>query len=192
MTGRLFMLLAVALVLMASPRNSRAQGVLTIEDATVDIQVVQGSGRVGACGVRIKAPYRIGVDTVRTWEVTLYVPDWHIASGIAVDAASYDTSKSKAEPQMRPAPVELSFSVKGNPQIFTATDIHPSERAGESLAMLRDKTAGQIMTAFYTKTPVVVFFRPQNSDTEVVIASGSMKPEAINDWGQCLQAMQRH
>ncbi len=191
MTGRLSMLLTATLAIVAAPRASPAQAVVTIENAAVDIQVLQGSGRVAACGVRIKAPYRVGSDTVRTWEVTLYLPDWRMASGIAVDASSYDTSTISAEPRMRPAPIELAFSVKGNPQVFTATDIHPSAKPGESLALLREKTAGQIMTALYTKTPVVVFFRPQNSETEVLIASGSMKPNALDGWGQCLQAMQR-
>jgi hypothetical protein len=165
---------------------------MTIDDATVDVQVLQGSGRVMACGVRIKAPYTVGLDTVRTWEVTLYVTDWRIATGIAVDASSYDTSKTAPEPQMRPAPTELSFSVKGNNQVFTATDIRPSPQAGASVGLIRDKQAGQIMTALRSATPVVLFFQPKDSETEVVIASGSMPRSANDAFGQCLQAMQKH
>jgi hypothetical protein len=165
---------------------------MTVDNATVDVQVMQGSGRVAACGVRIKAPYTVGLDTVRTWEITLYVADWRTATGIAVDASSYDTSKTAAEPQMRPAPTELAFSVKGNNQVFSATEVRPSLRAGASVGLLKDKAAGQVLTALRAGTPVVVFFQPRDSDTEVVIASGSMQRSANDEFGHCLQAMQVH
>ncbi len=191
MTAGRAVLLTATLAIVAASGASHAQGVVSIDNAAVDIQVVQGSDGVAACGVRIRAPHTVGLDAVRTWEVTLYVTDWRVATGIAVDASSYDTSRTAAEPQMRPAPTELAFSVKGNPQVFTATDVRPSHRPGASLALLRDKTAAQVMTAMYTGTPLVMFFRPKNSETEVVIAAGSLKPHAIEGWGKCLQAMQR-
>jgi hypothetical protein len=92
---------------------------------------------------------------------------------------------------MRPAPTELAFSVKGNAEVFTTTEIRPSMTEVASLALLKDKGAAQILAAFETGTPVVVFFHPKDSATEAVIISGKQHPHSHVSLGQCIQAM-RH
>jgi hypothetical protein len=166
-----------------------AQHVVVVNTAGIDIKVVRGSGRVAACGIQVKAPYSVGLDAVRTWDLTFYLVSTGKSTGIAVDALSYDVPTAGAKPEVRPAPTELAFSVKGNTEVFNATSVRPSQSEGASLAMIVAKGARQILAALETGTPVVVYYSPKGADTEVVIVSGTMKPGEADTFGQCFQAM---
>jgi len=188
---RLAMVLSTTVAIAATSNDAHAQGVIVIDNAVLEVQPVQVAGRVAACGFRIKAPHAMGVQAVRTWDVTLHLPDAGKDAGMAVNASSYDAPADGGPAMMRPAPTELAFSVKGNAQVFTATGIRPSKPEGASLALLKDRGAGQILAAFETGTPAVVFFHPKNSATEAVIISGKQDPHSDVSLGQCIQAM-RH
>jgi hypothetical protein len=186
------MALVAAVATVAASTFAHAQRVVVIDNATVDVQVVQGPGRVAACGIRVKAPFAAGLQALRIWDITLYLAATGKSTGIAVEASSYDVASAGAKADMRPAPTDIAFTIQGNLKVFTATAIRPSQTQGASLALIADKGAGQILTAMEAGTPVTVFFRPQDSDTEVVTVSGRMKPHGADAFGQCIQAMQGH
>jgi hypothetical protein len=178
--------LTTCIALLTIANLSHGQGFVVADNAVVEAQVVQMSGLVGACGIRVRAQHSIGLQAVRTWEVTLYAAMYD-SVGIAVEASSYDSDMAGTKPAARPAPTELSFSITGGRRVFTAAAFRPSQTKGGALALLSDKGAGQIMTAFQSGVPVVMFFRPQGAETEIVVVSGKPKARTNDTWGQCLQ-----
>jgi hypothetical protein len=176
-----------ALGLLAAASLCHGQAFVVADSAVVEAKVVEeGSGLVEACGIRVKATHPIGLEAVRTWDLTLYLARSG-SPGIAVDASSYDVAKVGAEPEARPAPTELSFIIRGTTQTFSAAAFRSSQTQGEALALIADKGAGQIMTALGTGIPVVVFFRPGGAETEVVVVSGKETLDTAETFGQCMQ-----
>jgi len=106
--------ISLTLAVLVAAHAVNAQHVVAVNTAAIDIKVVRGSGRVAACGIQVKAPYSVGLDAVRTWDVTFYMAKTGKSTGIAVDALSYDVPTAGARPEVRPAPTELAFSVKGS------------------------------------------------------------------------------
>jgi hypothetical protein len=162
---------------------------VVVDNAILEPQVVLASGRqVGACGIRVRAPHSIGLQAVRTWDVTLYMAREN--AGIAIDASSYDTDKPGAKPEARPAPTELSFTITGNTRTFTAARFRAAQTEGGSLALISEKEAGQILTAFGAGIPVVVFFRPMGAETETIVVSGRSTLHKAETFGQCMQYLE--
>ncbi len=183
------MTLTAALLVAAATTVTRAAGVIVVDNALINVETVQVAGKVAACGIRIKAPHRLADQSVRTWDFTLYLAQPDKSLELAVNASSYDVSTAGAAPVMRPAPTELAFTVSGNPKVYTATHIRPSQPDGASLGSLAGQGAGQVMTALKVGTPVVMFFRPRDSDTEAVIVSGAQNTQNDDSFGHCIQAM---
>jgi hypothetical protein len=184
--GRYGLALTASLGVLAVTGVCNGQGFVVVDNAVVEAQVVLGSGLVGACGIRVTAKHSIGLQAVRTWDVTLYMGRQE-SPGIAVDASSYDVERVGAQREVRPAPTELSFTIKGTTRAFTAAAFRSSQTTGASLALISEKGAGQILTAFGTGVPVVVFFRPAGAETEAVVVSGKAAPHTAETFGQCIQ-----
>jgi hypothetical protein len=182
--------LTASFTILASAAVCNGQGLVVVDKAILESQVMLASGRqVGACGIRVRAPHSIGLQAVRTWDMTLYIARRGNA-GIAIDATSYDTDKPGAKPEVRPAPTELSFTVTGNVRTFTAVRFRAAQTQGESLALISEKGAGQILTAFRAGTPVVVFFRPGGAETETIVVSGKSTLRTVDTFGQCIQYLE--
>src|ERR1700722_19624644 len=115
--GRFAIALAASIGGLALASVCHGQGLVVVDDAVVEAQVVEGSGRVGACGIRVRAPHSIGLQAVRTWDVTLYISKYD-GAGLAVEASSYDLDRVGAKPAARPAPTELSFTITGGTRVF--------------------------------------------------------------------------
>jgi len=133
---RFAVVLATAFILVATSGAVPAKGVIIIENASIDVRPELGLGRVAACGITFKAPYTLDDRTVRTWDVTVYMDGAGKTAGFAVNASSYDVAAART--QMRPALMDLAFSVKGNTEVFTATNIRASQGEQVSLAVLAD------------------------------------------------------
>lgn len=186
-TKRFGFAFTAALGVLAAASLCQGQGLVVADSAVVEAKVVaEGSGLVGACGIRIKATHPIGLEAVRTWDLTLYLARSG-SPGIAVDASSYDVERVGAQAEARPAPTELSFIIRGTTQTFSAAAFRASEAQGGALALISAKGAGQIMTALGTGIPVVMFFRPGGAETEVVVVSGKESLHTAETFGQCMQ-----
>jgi hypothetical protein len=85
---QLALVLSTTVAVATTSSAAHAQGVIVIDDAVLEVQPVQAAGRVAACGFRLKAPLATGVQAVRIWDVTLYLPEAGQGAGMAVNAAS--------------------------------------------------------------------------------------------------------
>ena len=184
--GNLF----VAIGLLASAHAS-GQGVIGIDDAGLEVEILQDSGRFTACGIRVIAAHVEAAPTTRVWDVTLSLALDGNKGAAVVKGTSYDFPVPGGRPMPRPAPVEFAFSVQGDPRVIQATGTRPALTSpAASLAGVSDEMGfAAVLNALRNETPILIFFRPKGLDVEVLAVSGKLKPAENDALGQCLRGL---